>query len=84
MILTMSKKELEQAVEKALENACAYHAIRNYRKAMEYTGEAYAYLDMLESINVWYDDIIINKHCNNMLEILEKSLYEVTYQGQKE
>lgn len=84
MKIIMGKKELEQAVEKALENGCAYHAVGNYRKAMEYTGEAYAYLDMLESIDVWYDDIIINEHCNNMIEILEKATYTINYHGQKE
>lgn len=77
----MGKKELEQAVEKALENACFFHATGNYRKTMEYTGEAYAYLDMLESMNVWYDDIIINEHCNNMVEILEKMVYKIEYCG---
>lgn len=80
----MNKNRLEKKVEQALENGCAYHACGNYRRAMEYTGEAYAYLDLLEDIGVWYEDTIINEHCQNMIDILENSVYLIEFKGVKE
>lgn len=70
--IALTKKELEELVEKALENACAYHALGKYKLMYEYRGAADAYLNILEDNDVWYDDVTINEHVQDMLDILDE------------
>lgn len=68
----MNKKELEERAEKALENACAYRSCGKLKNAMYNYGEYCAYVDLLEDMGIWYDNIIINEHCQEMIDILEE------------
>lgn len=75
--ITLTQKELEKMVEKALENACAYHAIGKYKLMYDYRGHAKAYLDLLEDNGIWYDDVTINEHVQEMLDILDEENYKL-------
>lgn len=76
--ITMSQKEIETKVEKALENACAYHACGQYKLMLEYYGEATGLMDILDDNDICYDDdCIINEHCHNMIELLEEEIYKL-------
>jgi hypothetical protein len=68
--IIITQTELEKMVEKALENACAYHAIGNYKLMYQYRGIAEAYLDLLEDFGIYYDDVTINEHVQDMRDIL--------------
>lgn len=70
--IVFTQKELETKVEKALENACAFHATGQYKLMYKYWGEVDTYLEMLEDNGVWYDDITINDHVQAMIDILEE------------
>ena len=69
--ITLTQEELEKRVERALENACAYSAMGNFKLMLEYKGEADTYLGLLEDMDVWYDDgETINEHVQGMLDVL--------------
>ena len=69
---TITQKEIEKLVEKALENACAFHATGQYKLMFQYRGEADAWLDFLEDNGIWYDDVTINEHVQDMIDILDE------------
>lgn len=77
--LTFTRRELEKKVEKALENACAYHALHNWKLCFVYYNEAQAWLEMLEDLDVWYDEgDTINEHVQAMLDIMRETKFSVT------
>lgn len=70
--IALTKQEVEVKVERALENACAYHSLKNWKLAFWNYVEAMTYMDLLEDMGVDYDDdCIINAHVHAMIEILE-------------
>lgn len=79
MKVTFTMKDVEAMAEKALENACAYHACGQYKNMLYAYGEFCAYEEMLYDMGAWYDDdVIINEHCNSMIEILDEEIGKLT------
>lgn len=81
---TLTKAQLEEMTILALEDACSYRARGCYRDALISLGVASAYLDILDDMCIWYDGTVINEHAQSMLDIMEKSIFNIEYMGSKE
>ena len=76
--IILTQKEIENKVEKALENACSCLESHHQKLAFVYFCEAQTYLEMLEDLDIWYDDCdTINEHVQNMLDIMQETKFEI-------
>lgn len=74
--IILNRIDLERLTEKALENACAYCAMGNYKLMFRYWGEADVYIGMLEDMDVYIDEE--NDHVEGMLDALREDSKNIT------
>ena len=74
---TITQKDIETRIEKALENACAFFSVGKYKLALTYKGEADGWLSFLEDEGVWFDDVTVNDHVQNMIDALNEDFHKI-------